>query len=1197
MRFKSLEVTGFKSFADKTKIYFQPGITSIVGPNGCGKSNISDAIRWVLGEQSAKQIRGERMEDVIFNGTGSRAPMGMAEVTLVITDIDPGISPDFGAFEEIQITRRYYRSGESEYLINRIPCRLSDIRELFMDTGLGAKAYSIIGQESISSILNAKPRERRFLFEEAAGISKYKSRKEEALRKLSRTRENLSRVRDIIAEVARQRNSLDRQAKKAERYKNYKKEIQELDLFLSALEYADLKGKGAGLEQEYQTRKTREAEILSHISSKETRIEDLELQVLDLEKDLRALQDGIRGIETDISRRENRVEILKENISHFRSISEGSNREIQRLEEGIQTTRTATENLQKELQRVSQTMEESEEQLREREEEHDALSKVQEECEQNAEEKRSLLTDLMRRVAIQKNRIENHLRERETLLNLHKDSKTMRADLEVRLTRKEEQQRSHAGKLRTLLTAVETKRAEQARILQTLEEREAELASVLEQLSRIREQAGQGSSRLSTLVELQESMEGYDKGVRSLLQTSRNPDHGDGLPVFHSLVAEIFETDPRFEVAIESALNSQYQSLVVDSPEEALRAVDHLRENRIGRGCFIPLAPRNTERTPFVRAKETGVVGEALDLVRYDARFRGVAEHLLGDVVVMENLEQAVALFRRNGFQRTLVTLHGEILHPSGTVEGGLLHKTSSGFIRRKREIRELRISLQALQERLRQSGSIRDRLSQEITNIKKKLRETSSELQALDSERVQLEKEETSLAAEAAHLRQKMEGLSQDYEARSSKLLAVGQDLTAMQNDLSVMEREQMEQQSSVSRAMEKINSLRRNLVEKRKEITEERVRIASLQEKSASIRSHIEKNQSALQNIRNLIESRKRESEDAKIQLDQTHEEKESTEALILTLIERKEERSLLFAQKQDTFETLRSERDAEQKEFRALRYELDQLRQVLNEVEVRKTELSIKMDHLQSRIREKYQQTIEECYTGYLEQSIDPATGRNRLEELKRKIDQMGPVNITAIEEYNALQERFEFLTAQEADLQESVDILMSTIRKINRTSKQRFLNAFDAINRQFQKVFQELFQGGHAELRLEEGEDVLDAGVEIIAQPPGKKTQHLSLLSGGEKALAAIALIFAGFLVKPTPFCLLDEADAPLDDANVERYNELIKLLTRDTQFIVITHNKSTMEASDALYGITMQEPGISKMVSVRFNDGHEAQMSA
>jgi chromosome segregation protein len=1197
MRFKSIEISGFKSFADRTKIYFQPGITSIVGPNGCGKSNVSDALRWVLGEQSAKQIRGERMEDVVFNGTSARAPLGMAEVNLIVTDLDVGVSSEFAAFDEIQITRRYYRSGESEYLINRIPCRLSDIRDLFMDTGMGAKAYAIIGQERIAEILNAKPKERRFLFEEAAGISKYKARKDEALRKLERTRDNLSRVRDIIAEVTRQKNSLNRQAKKAERYKQYKEELREIELHLASLDYGALREQWEELERDYGESKNRDVELTALAAATETRIEDLELVVLDTEKQLNELRDRLRGIEADISKEENRVEVLKGQVSHLNTIVGNADREIERLEEEVSDTEAGTRQMQEEHQRLQEEVAEREAGLRSREAALHTHLLQRAERERDLEAEKGALSDLMRQTGILKNRAENMERERDALREQHDGSDEVRTELSRKLT---EAQRLHVEKTESLTdleATVARHHSEYEGIRGTLEEKQETQAWVLEKLSRLREQIGQDQSRLATLMELQENLEGYDEGIRSLLMRSADRPSPDELPHFHSLVADIFDTDPKYEMAIESALSSRYQSLVVDSAEAALPAVAYLREHKIGRGSFIPLAPKLTERPPFVAREESGVIGHGIDLVRFDQKFREVADLLLGDVIIMEDLEQAVRFYRSNGFRRTLVTLNGEVVDPTGTIEGGARKKNTSGFIRRKREIKELQITLEALKKRLRLAEAERDGMYEEISQIKARLNNSGQALQMLDAKRLHLAEEKTSLHHEIEHTRERIQGLSRDNERRIREMQTLEESLVACGEELRHLETAQEDKRKRLSEAAETLNTFREEIESQRRATTQEHVQIASLREKLTALLARMDANRNKISNLQDLMAARSQEIENAGREIVQVTDEKEKAERRILSLMDTKEEIGTRLTELKEAYETKRMELYSEQRSFKELRTEIEELGRRLHEFEVRRTELTIKKDHIFTRIQEKYLVSLDDIRSTYEHRKIDRPAAEEQLAALNRKIDQMGPVNIMAIEEYNALKERFQFLSTQETDLNESVDSLMAAIRKINRTSRQRFQEAFHAINHQFKKVFTELFQGGQAELRLEVGEDILDAGVEVIAQPPDKKLQHLSLLSGGEKALTAVALIFAGFLVKPSPFCLLDEVDAPLDDANVERYNQMLSWMIRDTQFIVITHNKKTMEFSDALYGITMQEAGISKMVSVRFNDGHESQKTA
>ncbi len=1197
MRFKTIEINGFKSFSEKTKIYFQPGITAIVGPNGCGKSNVSDAIRWVLGEQSAKQIRGERMEDVIFSGTKSRAPMGMAEVNLTVTDLNAGLSSEFAAFDEIQITRRYYRSGESEYLINRIPCRLSDIRELFMDTGMGAKAYSIIGQGNIAAVLNAKPTERRFLFEEAAGISKYKARKDEALRKLERTQENLSRVRDIVAEVTRQKNSLNRQAKKAERYKEYKDEIQGLDLHLSSLSFVALNGDWEAVEEQYQGSRNRETELTTQKDSKESRIEDLELEVLDREKQLDELHEEIRGVDSMIAKKENRIEVLEGQIFHMNTLSEGATREIQRLDEEISTTEEGTVNLQAEFDRISETNEQREHNLQEKEAGLREKLAAQRELETQLDRSKGELADLMRQIGIQHNRTENMTRERDSLLELNAGFHINRSELLNRLSQTEAQVKEKQEALERMKAGTEERRADLASLRISLEQKEEAFSGLMERISNVREKMGHEGSRLATLVELQDSLEGYDEGVRTLIEEAKNDTSAGSLPEFHSVVADIFETEPRYEVAIEAAISRQHQSLIVNSPEDSRNAIEHLRRHESGRGAFIPLHPKITERTPFAAREGSGAIGEAINLVRFDDRYRGVADHLLGDVVLVESLDQALALYHANGFRRTLVTLNGEVLEPSGTLEGGTWKKNTSGFIRRKREIRELRISMEVLEGQLQVLEQEREQLYRTIARLKEELKEKSALLEAVDAQKVDLEKELAFLTHEEENVRRMIETLAVEFENRSSEIHLLEESLAACRHETTEMETQVHDREGILSQWMEQISSLRERVEEKRRVITEGRIEIAAIKEKCTSLLSHIESNKKNVANLKELIAARRREVEDAAAGVSRIEEEKSAAVTEIEGLISEKQEMNQRLSLAQDDFENRRNLLSQEQAAFKQLRRESEELSRRINDLEVHRAEVTIKIDHLFARVEEKYALALKDIVADYAEKEIDPAAAKERLEELNGKIERMGPVNIMAIEEYNALEERFQFLTTQEADLQEAVDSLMATIKKINRTSRKRFQEAFEAINEKFKAVFKELFRGGQAELKLEEGADILEAGVEIVAQPPGKKLQHLSLLSGGEKALTAVALIFAGFLVKPSPFCLLDEVDAPLDDANVARYNDILRRMVKDTQFIVITHNKNTMEYSDALYGITMQEPGISKMVSVKFNDGHEEQLSA
>ena len=798
---------------------------------------------------------------------------------------------------------------------------------------------------------------------------------------------------------------------------------------------------------------------------------------------------------------------------------------------------------------------------------------------------------------VQANRIQTLARDKQLLEERQEGYGPERAALEAELGRIQELLERKTEQARALERELEEERGRAADLAREGEAREAELSRTIQEVATLRERLGRESARLATLTELQEKLDGYDEGVRALVASARGR-QGDGrLPALHALAAEIFETDPGYETAIEAALNGRSQAVVVDGPEEACRGVAYLKEADAGRGTFLPLAPRKRGDAVLPPPGSSGVVAPALDLVRYDPRYAEVARALLGHVVVVEDLEAAVALFRSNGHACTMVTLAGEVLDPAGVVEGGSVRSNTSGFIRRRREIREITLSLEVLRRDLARAEQERSRALDQASAVKERIREVQESLRGRAERRAGVDKEAAALAAEAAHLRRGLENLAREHQERTRRILALEEELASARHDHQTLERERAEAQDVVRVQAQRLAELRERLERERGDLTGVQVDLAALHEKQGSVAHLLENQEQRAADLEGLAEGRSREVREVAARIERTRADKAETEARIQERIRRKDELTRTLAEARDEFETRREALQAEQADFKDLHRRREELERRLHEIEVRRTEVGIKIEHLRDRARERYQVDLAALVPEYRDREIDADAARQRLDELHASLEKMGPVNLTAIQEYQELTERFDFLTTQEADLQESVETLLATIRKINRTSRQRFQEAFEAVNAKFREVFVELFQGGHAELRLEEGEEILEAGVEIIAQPPGKKLQNLSLLSGGEKALAAVALIFAGFLVKPSPFCLLDEVDAPLDEANVERYNALLRRLAEQTQFIVITHNKKSMEHADALYGITMQEPGISKMVSVRLHDAVPHKASA
>ncbi len=1189
MQLKTLEMIGFKSFSDKTTITFQPGVTAVVGPNGCGKSNISDAIRWVLGEQSAKHLRGDKMEDVIFNGSENRKPLGMAEVTLRLTNVGGNLSSEFGQYEEIEITRRLYRSGESEYLINKIPCRLKDIRDLMMDAGVGARIHAIIEQEKVDHILSSKPQDRRFLFEEVAGVMKYKARRQEALSKLESTQQNQLRVNDIITEVKRQLNSLDRQAKKAERYQKLRSEMKDLEFRLAAVEYSNLGLEWTAATDEFKKAEDEVGGLHAALGKIESAIEESRADALAAEHELSALRHKIHEAETSLSRAEHRVEMSRSQIA---SLTEQRSRdfadkdylkaEITRSVEQRKLHEQETRALVEELITRNNLLGEKNTALED-------ITRDLKEKELSLEEARHGIFNAMNEAAAEKTKIAN-LQSRilqfdEQDARAQKEGQDIAQKLQelAALLAQKEREREEIAVRRS--AAQQERTAIAARLAQTLEKKkslETELGSTRNRL------AGQ-SSRLRSLRELEQRLEGYQKGVQTVMAARKDAAAGDSIGMIHGLVADMIETEPQYELAIEAVLGDRLQYVVVDSQTDSLKAIDYLKTRSGGRSTFVPRTPREIKSDPFIKNGHAGVIGSALSIVRCRDSYNSVAQYLLGDVVIVDTLDTAFYLWNKNGFNKTVVTLSGEILDPWGAVTGGAVEAGGTGMLTKRREIKDLEHEIAELTALA--AGLDAELKSVEITidTCRKTEADLSQQIHRDEIELVNRDKDCVSLKDEIGWTT----GRAQVISTETAERTALRQELIASIEMSTVtlrgLEAGHTSAQANVETLQTELSQKRESLEAARAEITEIRMAVTALQEKQAS----------AARTLANLTKTEaelaerlaKREAEIESIAGKLAELEKSIIEAEVeikqhIDVLDA--ERRVLNAKQEDHDVKTQILQSAED-QARQVRHDIESVQKRLSATEIKRTELRMKIEHLKDRMWTAYHTELETVVKDLGQFEINVEEFTLRLDEVRAKIDQMGPINVDALQEYNELKERHDLLSAQQNDIKESIDNLKATIAKLDGETIELFTEAFNTIQEKFKEVFSLLFEGGKAELVLLEPSNILESGIEIIAQPRGKKFQSITLLSGGERALTAIALLFAAFLVKPSPFCMLDEVDAPLDEANVTRFTRLIREMSKRSQFITITHNKRTMEVADALYGITMEEPGCSRVISAKLRE--------
>ncbi len=1191
MQLKTLEMIGFKSFCDKTTVTFQPGVTAVVGPNGCGKSNISDAIRWVLGEQSAKHLRGDKMEDVIFNGSENRKPLGMAEVTLRLSNagLTLAASSEFGHYEEIEITRRLYRSGESEYLINKIPCRLKDIRDLMMDAGVGAKIHAIIEQDKVDQILSSKPQDRRFLFEEVAGVMKYKARRQEALSKLESTQQNQLRINDIITEVRRQVNSLDRQAKKAERYQKLRAEMKDLDFRLASVEYSSLGTEWISSSEEFKKLEDEISRFHAHLSRIESTIEETRADALSAEHELSALQHKIHETETALSRAEHRVEISRSQIV---SLHDQRNRDFADMEYLKQETARVIEQKSRHAEEgrlLEASINEKNGILDDRNSHLESLAAALREKELSLDQTRTGIMNSLTASAGEKSRIAN-LQSRITGID-EQDEKGLKEKQEIEHTLQElnvllDQKKGELEHIASLKKAAQEEReAVAARLEQAVAKKKTLEAGLNETRNRLAAQ----SSRLQSLLELEQSLEGYQKGVRTVMSARKEAAAAERLGTIHGLVADMIETDARYEVAIEAVLGDRLQSVVVDSQTDSLKAIDYLKSRSGGRSTFIPRRPRELKSEPFVKNGHAGVIGSALSVVRCKDDYSSVAQYLLGDVVVVDTMDTALYLWNKNGFDKTVVTLGGEIVDPCGALTGGAAEASGTGMLTKRREIKDLEHEVTELKQSAAGLEAELKAVETAIGTDTGTEAELSEKIHRLEIEFVNREKDNAAVQDEINRAGGRAKTIETDAATRAALRQELNQTVAESTEVLRGLEAGHTNAQASIESLQAELSVQKDELETARAGITDVRMEITALQEKQAG----------ALRNIAALAETEaelaerlaKREADITDIATKLTELESAITNAgaEIKGHIEVLEaERRVLIA-KQEAHTAKNQVLQAAEEEARQVRHDIEAAQKRLSGIEVKRTELRLKIEHLKDNIWTTYHTQLETVVQELGRFEINMEESKMKLDELRQKIDQMGPINVDALQEYNELRERYDLLTAQQNDINESINNLKTTIAKLDGETRELFSEAFNAIQEKFKEVFSLLFEGGKAELVLLDESNILESGIEIIAQPRGKKFQSISLLSGGERALTAIALLFAAFLVKPSPFCMLDEVDAPLDEANVTRFTRLIREMSSRSQFITITHNKRTMEMADALYGITMEEPGCSRMVSVRLRE--------
>ena len=1189
MRLKRLEISGFKTFCDKVVLEFSEGISGVIGPNGCGKSNIVDAIRWVMGEQRIKALRGKKMDDVIFSGAEKAAPVGMAEVTMTMVSDGQPFSGAYGECSELTITRRIFREGDSEYYLNRVPCRLLDVKEFFMDTGVGARTYSLVEQNSVSTLVEAKPEDRRQYIEEAAGIAKYKSRKEAALRKMEATRQNMLRLHDIMKEVKTQLNVVSRQAKRAELYRTLKKEIKEAELSLALVNYADLLAKRSVLEKDRDLLQSKEMAIRTEMKSREASFEQLKVTVMEQEENISRSREKLYEIKNVINMKEQSVEFSRKRIADLqaqkeRYIAEVSTREA-RLADTQKEAKALTiqaEQLKREIEEAGQAILANQQQLEE-------FRKADSDLNKELDARKAAYIDIAAEKSKLKNMEANLLK---TMEDISKRKERYLKEMEDNAQRSNALSLSRQEVNESLRMDEEKREGLKERheaLIDDLGEAKGRLRQVDAAIASLKDQNSGKSARLSSLEEFQEGYTWCSDGIKSLMKARQEGSLNDfAADTFLGLVADHIDVPMEYETAVEAVLGEKLQYVVVKNQEDGVRAIDYLKQSASGRGTFVPLGVRNYH-LPIPQAKHLEETVLLLDRVRVKDDFKAIMDNLLGNVLLIPNLKTGVSLWSQNGFRGSFVTPDGDIINSNGIMTGGSRNQSERSMLANKREILELKKEITQLLRTIDESEAYRKAAIEMIGSSEEGLQQVKTELHQLELQINSRRKDLERFDEEMKRINQRRSIHEFDHETMVAAERETLEKLDSVKHSQQVQEERELVINEVIAGLNGKRQEVKVELDRWEREYMAAKVLLAASEEKSTAGQKTLallSMTQAGL-----LKEIRDKQEEQEKSQ----HQEA----ALEINIAGETENLGNLYREFQLAEKTLaemslrQQDKDSLlkdwEREVKEIKQSLERITKEANEREINLRENTYQIDNLHKNIQERHYVDLGDLNHEFkgLEEGEEEIIVAS-LEKARTTIENFGEVNLLALNEYEQLKERHDFLAAQDADITASLQSLQRTIERINRISRTRFAETFEAVNLCFQDMFARIFPGGKGKLYLTDSSEMLETGVEMDIQIPGKRARNVSLLSGGEKSLAAIALIFAILQYRPTPFLVLDEVDAALDDANISLFNRLLKDVAKNSQIIMITHNKRTMEVAENLYGITMQNQGVSTLVSVNLH---------
>mgnify|MGYP000006467273 FL=1 len=1180
MYLKRLELQGFKSFADRTVLEFKSGITSVIGPNGSGKSNISDAIRWVLGEQSMKSLRGSKSEDVIFAGTQARKSLGFAEVSMVIDNADGKLPIEYS---EVTVTRKIYRSGETGYFINKVPCRLKDVLELFMDTGIGKDGYSIIGQGKIDEILSNKSEDRRKIFEEAAGIVKYRTRKAESEKKLEQTKLNLLRINDILSEIETNIEPLKMQSEKAKKYLDLREELKNIEVGL----------------------------FLHNISEYKEKLEKIVEDIKIVEEQNASENEKMQNLQKAKEELKNSIDEITSKIEEMQNLSFESTNKIEKInseigisKERIQNNNVNNERLSKEIEEVKQRIAELEEEQKQKLSKKENLATNREKFQKELDEKQKELEELTKKLSAKeleiedkKKNIEKNTDEKYELIseissldtnleNIEKREKVAKAEiqsltLEIDSTRNDKQEKSKD------FYDIEFKKNELSKSLKEKADKKSESMQKIKDfdttLNNLAYEINMKDSRLKFLIETEKEKEGYTRSVKSLLNAcEKDSKLNKGV---NGVLANLISVDKKYETAIEMCLGQATQNIVTDTEEDAKKLVEYLRENKLGRASFLPVTSvKGRKLDRIIKNSTEGVIGVASDLVKCNKKYEQIVLNLLGRTLIVENMDTAIQMAKLNSYSFRIVTLDGDIISNTGSITGGSIQTKTVNLLGRSREIEDLEKALKELQVKKEEVAKGKQDYTESVTDTIEEVTRIEKELQDI----------EVVYAAENQKILNIEDSISK-LEARREKIKAELEELSKQKLDNNMQKEEKQERINYLEKEIENISKVVEEFALNNKDnqkyiddlnfdITNLKISVTSFDESGTSIDEMVER-------IKQDIENNKQSILNKEENIQRINEEKANLEANIVNLEEQINKIKSDVSNSSEIIEGLKANRiEANEK----LKKSEEEISIEFNTIEDIKGEL-VKLDVKKTKLEQDLEQVVNNLWVEY-ELTPNNAEGYKKpdnvqkaardVNSLRTQIKELGSINVDSIEEYKKTKERYEFMCEQRLDMENTAAKLRNIIQEMTQTMKEQFVEKFKEINKNFNEVFTELFGGGKAELKLEDENNVLECGIDIQAQPTGKKLQNMMLLSGGEKAFTAIALLFAILKINPAPFCVLDEIEAALDDVNVYRFAEYLKKFSAETQFLVITHRKGTMEAANTVYGVTMEENGVSKLLSMK-----------